>query len=612
MKKRSLLLLVTFALILSLFAGCTKTPDEPEAPAGTPGMADGDFIGEGEGYGGPIQVKLTVKDGAIEAVEVLSHSETPDIGTKAVEALPAKIVEAQGTEVEVVAGATVSSQGILAAVADAISQADGTKETVVADLIENPDVIVVGGGMAGLRAALEAADKGAKVQLFEKTGKLGGAVGGSTLSGANTKIQQDAGITTDTAEKFFDDFVRLNEGYKQRNPDVSYSWNEDLGRYYAEHSGQVIDWMDANGFDMGDRTPSQPTLYEPLSEMRVYVGKRVTYHERLIDMLQPHVDSGLVNIALNTKVDELVLDGDAVVGVLLADGREIKAKSTILATGGYGYSEELVKQYNGFESFTSMAAAHATGDGFVMAEKAGAYLRNMDYISAYAGGLKAPEDGLATRLSIRVKDFPYIIFVNADGERFVDELGNEDGSSYDAITQWWKKGKVYIVLDQGMVDALKADGMTLITRDADWTQFEDQLQKGNVIFSGSTPEEVAAKVGVDGTKLAATIDRYNGFAAAGKDDDFGRTRLMKEFTGGTYYIAETTPYIMMTFGGPDMNDKAEVLREDGTVIAGLYQAGEIVGTGNAFGRTTIGGTGNTGALVWGELAGSSAAAYALG
>ena len=65
-----------------------------------------------------------------------------------------------------------------------------------------------------------------------------------------------------------------------------------------------------------------------------------------------------------------------------------------------------------------------------MAEQAGGVLKNMDFLTAYAGGLKV-DDSLTKKLSIRVKDFPYIIFVNENGERFVDELGNEDGSSYE-------------------------------------------------------------------------------------------------------------------------------------------------------------------------------------
>ena len=308
---------------------------------------------------------------------------------------------------------------------------------------------------------------------------------------------------------------------------------------------------------------------------------------------------------------DLILEDGVVVGATTANG-EYRAKATILATGGYGYSEELVKRFN-LKNFTTTSSWFTTGDGMLMAERAGGVLTNMDFLTVYAGGLKTPEGGLTRTMSIRIKDFPFLVFVNAEGNRFVDELGREDGSSYDEITSWWKVGdnKVYILLDQDMVDELKAMEKPVITGDKDWSKFEDQLQKGNILFGGATIEEVAQKAGINAENLAQTIERYNGFARAGKDEDFGRTRLMKEFSGSTYYIFETTPYIMITAGGPAMNDKGEVTDKNGNPIKGLYQAGEIVGMANAFGRTTIGGVGNSGTLVWGKLAGSSAADYAL-
>ena len=105
-------------------------------------------------------------------------------------------------------------------------------------------------------------------------------------------------------------------------------------------------------------------------------------------------------------------------------------------------------------------------------------LKNVDFLTAYAGGLKV-DDSLTKKLSIRVEDFPYIIFVNENGERFVDELGNEDGSSYDEITSWRKKGdnRVWIMLDQAMVDDLKAQNKPIISGGAEWKNFDEQLGK---------------------------------------------------------------------------------------------------------------------------------------
>ena len=122
--------------------------------------------------------------------------------------------------------------------------------------------------------------------------------------------------------------------------------------------------------------------------------------------------------------------------------------------------------------------------------------------------------------------------------------------------------------------------------------------------------EAAKLAGIDAANLEATIARYNGFVDAGKDADFGRTREMKKFETGPYYIIRTVPYVMITSGGPWMNDRCQLLNADGEVIPGLYQAGEIVGGNNISGHTTYGGVQNTGCIVWGKQAGAQAAAYA--
>lgn len=465
-----------------------------------------------------------------------------------------------------------------------------------------------------MRTAIEACRNGAKVVILEKTDKVGGTIGGGTLIGINSKLQAEAGITDDP-ELLVEDVRRLNEGYRSRFPDVEYTWNEDLTRYFAQHCGEEVDWVVDLGVEFAsekNRTPSQPTLYEPLSVNRISSCVRSSLTDVVYGELEKFIDAGQCCIMFEDPATELIMDGEAVIGAKTAKA-DYYAKATVLCTGGYGHSEELVTRYN-FQNFTTTSYWFTTGDGMLMAEKAGAVLSNMDFLTAYAGGLKTPEGGMTRTMSIRVKDFPYLIFVNKNGERFVDELGKEDGSSYDEITSWWTKGdnKVYIMVDQAMVDDLKEQGKPIITGDSDWSKFEDQKAKGNILFSGSTIAEVAEKAGINAENLEKTIKKYNTYAERGYDDDFGRTRLMKAFTGGTYYIFETTPYIMITEGGPLMNVKAQVLNAEGNPIPGLYEAGEIVGTANAFGRTTIGGTGNTGNLVWGKLAGENAAKYALG
>ena len=575
-------------------------------------LTDGVFEGVGTGFGGDLTVAVTVEGGKIAAVDVLSHSDTVGVCDPALEKVPAAIVESQSADVDAASGATFTSNGIMAAVKNALGLEEEKPEQVCT--ISDPDVLVIGAGVAGMRTAIEACRNGAKVVILEKTGVVGGTIGGGTLIGINSKLQAEAGIE-DNPELLVEDVRRLNEGYRSRNPGVEYTWNEDLTRYFAENCGKEVDWVVDLGVEFAsekNRTPSQPTLYEPLSVNRISSCVRSSLTDVVYGQLAQYIENGQCCIMFEEPATELIMDGETVVGAR-TEKADYLAKATVLCTGGYGHSEELVTRYN-FKSFTTTSYWFTTGDGMLMAEKAGAVLSNMDFLTAYAGGLKTPEGGLTRTMSIRVKDFPYLIFVNKDGERFVDELGNEDGSSYDEITSWWTKGDniVYIMVDQAMVDDLKAQEKPIITGDADWAKFDDQLAKGNILFSGSTIAEVAEKAGINAENLEATIEKYNTYAENGYDEDFGRTRLMKPFTGGTYYIFETTPYIMITEGGPLMNTKAQVLNKDGNPIPGLYEAGEIVGTANAFGRTTIGGTGNTGNLVWGKLAGENAAKYALG
>ena len=574
------------------------------------GLEDGVYEGSGMGFVDQIKVAVTVEGGVIKSVELVEHKEDDMIGDDALELVPAEIVAANSVDIVTAATGVVTANGIIAAVKDAL----GIVDEAAAPVIEDPDVLVIGAGVAGLRTAVEACKNGAKVVIIEKTNTVGGTIGGGTLIGINSVLQAEYGIEDDP-QLLVEDVYRLNEGYKSRNPDIEYSWNEELMHYFAEHCGEEVDYVVGLGVQFASeesRKPSQPTLYEPLSVLRISSCVRTSLTDVVYGELEPYIEAGQCSIVYETAATDLITEEGAVVGVTTDKG-DYYAKATVLCTGGYGHSEELVTRYN-FKNFTTTSNWFTTGDGMLMAEKIGGVLDNMDFLTAYAGGLKTPEDGINNTMNIRVKDFPHIIFINKDGERFVDELGKEDGSSYDEITSWWTKGDniIYIMVDQAMIDDLKAQEKPIIQRDADWSKFETQLAKGNILFSGSTIEEVAEKAGINAEGLAATIEKYNVYAENGYDEDFGRTRLMTPFTGGTYYIFETTPYIMITEGGLRMNTKAQVVTAENEPIPGLYEAGEIVGQANVVGRTTIGGTGNTGNLVWGKLAGENAAKYALG
>ncbi len=621
MKKILNLILVLGLLFVSL-TGCTT--EEPTTGE-TYDVADGTYRGVGAGFAGDIVVDVTITGKAITDIVIVEHVETIPSG---VDEMPGRILE-NGMEADVVAGTTVSSEGIKAAVTNAIDVAMGNVEAVVVE--EGKQIIVVGGGNSGMTAAFYALEAGQSVVLFEKQGKLGGTFGGGTWITTGSDIQIAQGITNDSVEAFNADIVRLNESYQNRTGDTDYWLNEELTTYFGEHMAPITNWMEDLGAGFSEGVIGNPTLYEPHDVMRVLSGgDRQSYTDVMVEALNPYQESGQLQIVMNTNVDDIIIEEGNVTGVVYTlDGvqAEYKAPATILATGGYGYNPELIARA-GLENYTSSTPAFQTGDGYLWAEEAGAELKNMDFITTYAAGIKTEATGLTQTYAIRVKEFGDIVFVNSDGERFIDEFGPGDGSTYDAITSEWKKQEdnyVYIAVSQSQIDAMKAREATLLSRDTEWASFEKLLAEGEAVFQGATAEEVAEKAGIDATVFAETIAKYNGYVDAGVDADFGRENVttVKSSTGemvdlgrdtftkleGDIYLIRTNPYIMICAGGVDVNTMGQALDANREPIDGLFITGEMIGMANAFGRTTIGGVGNTGSSVWGHMTGVGAAEY---
>ena len=177
------------------------------------GMADysaGTYTGTAAGRNGDITVEVILSDDAIESVTVTAHQETPGISDAALVSVPAAIVEKQSLAVDTVAGATITSAAIIDAVEAALISAGvdvealktaETADTVEADLVvsdETYDIIVIGGGPAGLMASVTASEKGARVLLLEKMPYVGGnmLISGGCIQAADTSVQRVYGIVT--------------------------------------------------------------------------------------------------------------------------------------------------------------------------------------------------------------------------------------------------------------------------------------------------------------------------------------------------------------------------------------------------------------------------------
>ena len=567
-----------------------------------------DYTATEKGFGGDVTVTLTIENNEIVAAKAEGASETDGVGSKAIENLPAAMVEQNSVKVDAVASATITSNAVLAAAEKALAEAglkpedlagkEVTKEVQLAEpTFENPDVIVVGAGSSGVNAAIAAANAGAKVYLIEKNDDVGGSIrfAGGTTSAAGARQQIEAGVE-DSPENFAEDIVRMGGGTNI----------PELTKKHTECAAAAIDWLDDLGADFGDRQPKMSSSYDAFNVPREYRvkggGKAIIALIR--PLLDEQVEKGNVSLLLNTEVADIILEDGAVKGVTLTDGREFRAPATILTTGGYGHSEELLHKYN-YENVLTMAPSFVTGDGYRFAEKAGAKFNNMDYLPAYPGGV--PVDGFDLTCSAQITDYNNTIWVDVNGERLVKEIGSLDSERKAAYSDA-EHNLVYIVFPQSVRDTQES----VLNDDEDWAYFDELLAEGNCVYSGETLEELAANAGIDAEGLLATAEKVNSYIDAGEDADFGRdTTPMAKLEDGPFYAVKTCPYVMLTKGGPLMNADAQVLNADNEPIPGLYECGELAGGANIGGSANIGGLANTSTIVWGKIAGENAALYAL-
>ena len=586
---------LSLLLVLALLVGLVPAVAETT-------LTDGTYTGTGKGMHSNIAVTVTVEGGAITSVTVDSQDETPGVSDPAFEQIPAAIVAAGNTDVDTVAGATLTSNGIIEAVNNALN---GTTEETSTELTIEPDMIVVGSGMAGLVATARGVELGLNVLVLEQSVRTGGCIhyAGGTVSGAGFKIQKENGVE-DTPEAFYADIEALGgEG----------EFNEALAKRHTEEAGAAIDWLDEDlGVDFGDRS-LVGGAYTAMQTLRVTralgsysMGAANAYLDPLNERLEQAIADGKAQIMYNTKVTELLVEGDKCVGVKAGD-LEFRAPSVVLATGGYSYNEDLLKMA-GFENVISCAPSTSDGSGFLLAQAVGGVFDNMDEIVNYYGG-GIPTNGFDMYYQVN-NSYPGMIYVNAQGDR----VGAEE-SATSAMWYGQEESKLYAVISSNMIDKeqafIKHPMMnSAVLENNGWDKLEELAAEGNCVYKADTLEELAEMIGAE--NLTATVEAYNKDVAAGEDTAFGRSpESMVAFEEGPYYAVVTVPYVWSgTSGGVRANEDGYLQREDGSVITGLSLAGEILGPSNILGKINFGGINHSMCATWGIIAAENAAEMA--
>ena len=468
---------------------------------------------------------------------------------------------------------------------------------------DTADLIVVGYGGAGAATALTAHEAGASVILLEKAPR--GEEGG------NTRVAAQGYLNTSDAAKACDYLNALCGPYAVPQAMVEVwaqemcrnnDWFASLGGDPQEHQHQPagIEFPDLPGADCVHKFHHGDIL-----------GFSKTW-----EALAEGVTRRGIDVRYATPATRLVADparGDVIGVVAQQGGREVRLrarKAVVLTCGGFENNQDMIRNFlPGLPYCYTSGSPYNEGDGIRMAMEIGADLWHMNNYAGPSMALKVPD--FPTTLSMRPLHFGHelqggMIVVGPDGRRFTDEKYK---TRHGKI---WQSGKwmplrtpcpMYMIVDHTLLsneplyDGSQPSGWTPLMIGYTWSR-DNQVELARGWIRGAdTLAQLAADLELPVEALAHSVNAWNEHCARGVDTEFGRTKMMNRFDAGPYYAVELSPSMLNTQGGPRRNEKAQVLRPDGSPIGRLYSAGELgsifsylyQGTGNigecfAFGR----------------------------
>ena len=593
--------------------------------------------GTAKGFGGDVTVTVTLTDGVITAVTAEGADETVGVGSPALEQLPAAMVAGNTVNVDTMSGATITSTAVLEAAKLALTNAGVNADDymtkaaaeVAEDVTCDVDVVIVGAGGAGMTAALTAAEHGAKVIIVESQAAVGGnsvrATGGMNAGDTPTQDTNTFGETAGVeavlknAAAYADNAAIAElaaevtvqwEAYQQ-NPEGYFDSEElmqldtmiggkgindpELVETLAEDSSEGVEWLKKYNIDLSNvgafGGASVKRIHRPVNAE----GKTVSVGSYMVPRLEEAcLNSENITIMMETTATTILTNESGAAVGIVATGKTgntvtINAKAVILASGGFGANLEMVASYQpSLEGFMTTNAAGIQGQGIKMAEAIGAATVDMEQIQIHP----TVQFDTAALITEGLRGDGAIL-VNAEGKRFIDEVGTRDVVSAAEIAQTGSYS--WLIVDDAMLQKSSV--------------IAGYVKKG-FVFSGATYEELAAAIGVPAEDFAATMNAWNGYVADKNDPDFGRVSFANPLDTAPFYAIKVTAGVHHTMGGVKINDDTEVLKADGTVIPGLYAAGEI--TGGVHGANRLGGNAVSDFVVFGRIAGEEAAELALG
>ena len=528
------------------------------------------YSATGNGYHGEMTVNVTIEDGKITDVELGDNHETNVVIDRAFPVIRERILEANTADVDSVTAATFSSYAIKTAVADAMKQAgleapavsmQNAEKTATERAAEECDIVIVGGGPAGLAAAISAkqtnADK--NVIIVEKLDILSGngKFDMNFFDMINTEAQKAAGNDEWVGEAGLAKFLEEKSSNGESAERIQVWANEEYN---------LDAWLRAMGVELNYNYGGT----NHMAEDNQYSGEVIQ-----AGLEKAAAELG-VDVRIGTKGVDLVMEDGACKGVIVTNNAgetyTINAASTIITTGGFCSNKELLAEYApGYEVFNTSNQMGTTGDFVKIFEQNGFKMENMGKMSFFSN-IIVPYRDLTGGADMN-------LLANSEGTL----LPNKSGMDRGTMIKEQPNGAAYYITDKTGYDSF----------------YRIRKHVGLGYYAeGATIEELAEKLGIDGEGLKASVEQYNADAAAGAENAQVAAVPKRALDAeGPYYGVRVEAANHMTKGGVVCNENAQVLNADDTVVPGLYAAGEVTWQGGGYSES----------VCFGKVAGAQAA-----
>lgn len=458
------------------------------------------------------------------------------------------------------------------------------------------DAVIVGGGTAGMPAAIFAAERGRRVLLVEKAPLLGGTLdrSGAQTTAAGTVFQKKLGIK-DTWQDHYNDIMRITRNTAE----------PILTKLWTQNAANSLNWLAGLGLKLVDGSPTTGG-HEPLLIRRAH--HPVDRARQVFRLMEPLVKkaeaAGKLEVLLGTKAVDLIMDDGAVVGLVIEDDtgavRDVMAKNVVLTSGGCMANPRMFQELHGVPLHCMLGYPFNHGDGLILGQAAGGFLKGGDtycpLLSHVLDDDQVPSKSIGAMIPETHEHPPWEVWVNTSGERFVAEDHPSKAHQERALGRQTAH-RFWAVFDQ---EVLERSPPVM----SGWTRAKyDEAFAGHPMFTkASSIHELGARAGLNPHVLGASLADYNRGIAEGRTDIFGREHRPVPIARPPFYAIQLHGYGLMSWAGLAADQNLQVLRRDRTPIKGLYAAGEVLGRGT-FGDSYTNGSGVTPALTFGRLLG---------